>query len=343
MSSKNVLDWDVNRKHYLLVRDFYERYRGEMNLVLLTGDATLDSKITEKMTHRPGLALAGFTDVYSNRRIQVLGSTEWAYLESLGPEGRKLVFAKLARFPTPLWVLTHSLPPHEELLAMCEKYGIPLLRTKLGTQEYVTLTHRILAEWFAPYSDIHASLVDVYGVGMLYVGDSNIGKSECVLDLVERGHRLVADDSVRVRRIGDAVIGGCNSIVEHHMEIRGIGVIDIPRLFGIHAVRRVKKIELIVELQFWSPDASYERTGLDEKFANVLGVDVPKVVIPVSPGKNITVISEVMAMNQLMKLNGVNVAQEFNDRIIQAMHDKGRRSPESELGSAFGRTDELYE
>ena len=134
MSSKHILDWDVNKKHFLLVRDFYERYRGEMNLVLLTGDATLDSKIAEKMTHRPGLALTGFTDVYSNRRIQVLGSTEWAYLESLGPEGRKLVFAKLARFPTPLWVLTHSLPPHEELLAMCEQYGIPLLRTKLGTQ-----------------------------------------------------------------------------------------------------------------------------------------------------------------------------------------------------------------
>ena len=337
-----ALDWDVNRKHFLPVRDFYNRFRKEMRLEMLTGDGTLESKITESMTHRPGLALTGFVDVYSNRRIQVLGSTEWAYLESVGKERRESLFASLARFPTPLWVLTHNLPAHDELLAMCEKYGIPLMRTSLGTQTFVAITQRILMEWFAPYCDVHASLVDVYGVGMLYVGSSNIGKSECVLDLVERGHRLVADDSVRIRRIGDSIIGACNHIAEHHMEIRGIGVIDIPRLFGIHAVRRVKKVEIVVELQLWSPDVEYDRTGLDTQYVDVMGVNVPRVVIPVSPGKNITVISEVIAMNALMKMSGVNLAEDFNNKIIDAMKNKGR-SIESELKNAFRFTDEMYE
>lgn len=304
------------------VRDFYDRFKEEMELSLLSESETLDSNITQSTVHRPGLALAGFTDVFSHHRIQVVGSTEWAFIESMGEAHRQEVFSVLARFHSPLWVLTHDLPPHDELIEMCNSYKMPLMKTRMATLKFVDSVQRVLEEWFAPYTNVHASLVDVYGVGMLYVGASNIGKSECVLDLVERGHRLVADDSVRVSRIGKAVIGACDEVVGHHMEIRGIGVIDVPKLFGIHAVRQVKKIEIVVELQNWKADTSYERTGLDDTFIEVLGVDIPKVIIPISPGKNITVISEVIAMNTLMKMNGTNLAVDFNERLIKIIQEK---------------------
>lgn len=321
-SDAPLQDLEITRRRSLSVRDFFDRFQKEMELSLLSENLTLDSNISQSTVHRPGLALAGFTDVFSHHRIQVLGSTEWAFLESMGEGHRREIFSTLARFHAPLWVLAHDLPPHEELLEMCNLYQMPLMKTRLGTLHFVDVVQRVLGEWFAPYSNVHASLVDVYGVGMLYVGDSNIGKSECVLDLVERGHRLVADDSVRVSRIGKAVIGSCDEVVGHHMEIRGIGVIDVPKLFGIHAVRRVKKIEIVVELQNWSAEASYERTGLDEEFIEVMGVDIPKVIIPISSGKNITVISEVVAMNALMKMNGTNLAVNFNDRLKEIIQKK---------------------
>ncbi len=321
-SDTPLQDLEITRRRSLSVRDFFERFREEMELTFLSAEEQCNSFITQSTVNRPGLALAGFTDVYSHHRIQVLGSTEWAFLESMGEQHRQEVFHVLARFHAPLWILTHDLPPHEELLEMCNRYSMPLMKSKLATLKLVDDIQRVLEEWFAPYCSLHASLVDVYGVGMLYVGASNIGKSECVLDLVERGHRLVADDSVRISRIGKAVIGACDEVVRHHMEIRGIGVIDVPRLFGIHAVRRVKKIEIVVELQNWSPDASYERTGLDQNFVEVMGVEIPKVVIPISPGKNITVISEVIAMNALMKMNGTNLAESFNERLISIIQKK---------------------
>jgi HPr kinase/phosphorylase len=261
----------------------------------------------------------------------MVGSTEWSYLESVGQEKRKELFQKLSDFRSPLWVLTHNLKPHAELIAMCEQQNAPLISTQLQTVDFARATQRILEEYFAPYTSVHASLVDVYGVGMLYLGESNVGKSECVLDLVERGHRLVADDVVQLSHIGNSIIGRSNSLIRHHMEIRGIGIIDVRSMFGIHAVRKVKKVEVIVELQPWQQNTSYDRTGLSSTINAIMGVNIPRVLIPVSPGKNLTVISEVIAMNTLMKMNGFDTANAFNESLLKAIELKtqGRRTDDA--------------
>jgi HPr kinase/phosphorylase len=332
---------EIISKKSLPVRDFFNSYQKELQLTLVSSPDTLDNFIPEPNLNRPGLAFAGFTEVYSYQRIQIIGSTEWSYLESVGPEKRFEIFSSLAKYHSPLWLLSHKLPPHQELLEMCERTGSPVMVSSQPTLNLARTLQRVLEEWFAPFCSVHASLVDVYGVGMLYIGQSNIGKSECVLDLVERGHRLVTDDMVRLIRIGDSVIGKSNNIINHHMEIRGIGIIDIRSMFGIHAVRKVKKVEIIVELQQWQPEQSYERTGLDDQHVEIMGISIPKVVIPILPGKNITVISEVIAMNTLMKMNGIDVAAEFNKNLLKIISDKKKKKSNMDhmysewLGSDF--------
>ncbi len=295
-----------------------------MGLSLRTPETSLCTEIIEASLHRPGLALAGFTGVFSYQRIQIIGTTEWSYLESVGSENRRKIFQGLKDYRSPLWVLTHNAELHEELLEMCLAQNVPILSTTRSTQEFANEVQDILEDWFAPYCSVHASLVDVYGVGMLYVGESGVGKSECALDLVERGHRLVADDTVHLFRKGHAIIGKGNKILGHHMEIRGIGIVDVGKLFGIRAIRNTKKVEVIVELQKWREGVNYERTGLEQLKTPVIGLEVPKVVIPISPGKNITVISEVIAMNMLLKMNGIDSAKLFNEKLIETMKAKSR-------------------
>ena len=306
------------------VRDFFIRYGKDLQLVQHCPDEDMESCIAESGLHRPGLAMAGYTKVYSSQQIQIVGHTEWNYLESVGPEARTKIFENLSVFRAPMWVVTHAQTPHAELKAMCSRLHIPLFSTTLHTFEFFKMAQRILEEFFAPHAIIHGSLVDVYGVGMLYVGDSNVGKSECVLDLVESGHRMVADDVVHISHVGKSIIGRPDPLIRHHMEIRGVGILDIRSMFGIHAIRKVKKIEMIVELQQWRQEVSYERTGLNELEENVMGVSIPKVVLPVAPGKNMTVISEVIAMNALMKMSGQNVAQEFNESLLQKIKAKAK-------------------
>ncbi|MDR1760596.1 MAG: HPr(Ser) kinase/phosphatase [Fibrobacter sp.] len=295
--------------------DFFDIHHHRLKLSVHTNAGTLSSCIEEGGIHRPGLALAGFLDVYNSRQIQMIGNTEWYYLESVGEGKRKEIFHRLSSSPTPLWVLTNGLMPHQELVDLCEQQHIPLMTSLLSTADFTHIVQHFFENFFAPYYSIHGSLVDVYGVGMLYVGASNVGKSECVLDLIERGHRLVADDAVNVSRIGNSLVGRANNLVKHHMEIRGVGIIDIKSMFGIHAVRNSKKIEILVELQHYEKDKSYNRTGLDTKMQPILGTNIPHIVIPVSPGKNLTVISEVIAMNTLMKMNGVDTAKEFSKEL----------------------------
>ncbi|HSQ42502.1 MAG TPA: HPr(Ser) kinase/phosphatase [Fibrobacteraceae bacterium] len=307
------------------MRDFYTHFGTQFELDLKTPESTLHTAISEPDIHRPGLAFAGFTDVFARQSIQMVGTTEWSYLESIGPERRKEVFHKLANFECPLWVLCHGLLPHPEMLDMCTRQNIPLMVTRKNTVDFVRGVSHELESWFSPFVIVHASLVDVYGVGMLYIGASNVGKSECVLDLVERGHRLVADDSVRLVRQDNSIVGYCDSLVNHHMEIRGIGFIDIRSMFGIHAVRKVKKVEIVVELRPYSDQESYDRTGLDAQYEDLMGVKVPRVLIPVSPGKNITVVSEVIAMNTLVKLSGIDPAKEFDEAVKKAIEEKMKR------------------
>ncbi len=315
---------DIHRKRSLPTRDFFARFREELSLTLRTPDDSLSTEIVESSLHRPGLALAGFTQVFSYQRVQILGTTEWFYLESLGAAERRKLFDRIRGFRSPLWVLTHNASPHEELVEMCREQKVPILSTARETMDFCTEVQDLLEDWFAPYCTVHASLVDVYGVGMLYVGESGVGKSECVLDLVERGHRLVADDVVTLTRKGRALIGRGNAVLGHHMEIRGVGIVDVGRLFGIRAIRETKKVQVVVELQHWVDGENYDRTGLDPLQAEVIGLPVHKVVIPISPGKNITVISEVIAMNMLLKMHGVDAAKLFNEKLMETMRDKAK-------------------
>ena len=322
MSAYSLKDIHENCREKYPVKNLWFKHKDLLLLELHTGEDSLNGFIEESGLHRPGLAMAGFTSVYSSHQIQVVGHTEWNYLESLGAEKRRAVFENLSQFSSPLWVVTHEQKPHPELLDMCMKKGIPLFSTPQYTFEFANIVQRVLADFFAPYAVIHASLVDVYGVGMLYVGESNVGKSECVLDLVERGHRVVADDVVHISHIGSSIIGRANPLVKHHMEIRGVGIIDIRSMFGIHAVRKVKKIEVIIELQQWDRHTTYDRTGLSASVEEVMDFKIPHILIPVLPGKNLTVISEVIAMNSLMKMDGQDTPSSFNELLLRRIREK---------------------
>ena len=270
--------------------------------------------------------LAGYTARFVGGRVFVLGETEVAYLQTLSPEDRHRSLDTLFSFDMPCLVVTKGQEVPAELPAIAEQRGIPLLRSALKTNEFYSRLKPFLEDAFAPHTELHGSLADVYGVGLLFIGRSGIGKSECVLDLVERGHRLVADDLVLVRKLGqDVLIARGHENARHHMEIRGVGLIDIAALFGIRAVRQQKRIEVVVQLDDWDSTKPYDRTGLDTEQTEILGVPLPKVLVPLNPGKNITVISEVVAMRHLLKYGGTDSAREFNERLIARMQARAAR------------------
>jgi HPr kinase/phosphorylase len=305
------------------LRDLLSRRTDPLQLSPLTGDLGLDRPIPDSEVASPGLALAGYTTRFAPRRLHVLGETEISYLNSLTPEERRQRLAAFFNFDLPCVFVTKGQEVPRELLDLARVRGVPLLLSQLKTAEFYRRIKPLLEEAFAPRTTLHGSLADVYGVGLLFVGRSGIGKSECVLDLVERGHRLVADDVVQVTRRGsDILIGQGHELAGHHMEIRGIGLIDIPALFGVRAVRQQKRIEVVVQLEDWESAQDADRTGLAQLETTILEVTIPKVMIPLNPGKNITVISEVIAMMLLLRYSGVDVAAAFNERLIRRMKEK---------------------
>jgi HPr kinase/phosphorylase len=252
--------------------------------------------------------------------MQVLGETEVAFLESLDDERRRQALEVFFAFSLPVVFITKGQTPPEPLLEIANDRGTPVILSQLKTSEFYSRIKPFLEDRFAPTTTMHGSLADVYGVGVLFVGRSGIGKSETVLDLVERGHRLVADDMVIISRKGNEVlIGRGHELQRHHMEIRGVGIIDVRELFGIRAIRQQKRVEVVVQLEIWDENAVYDRTGLDTKAMEILGVPVPMVTVPLVPGKNITVVCEVVAMNHLLKYSGVDTARLFNQRLQNRM------------------------
>jgi HPr kinase/phosphorylase len=259
-------------------------------------------------------------DRFVAERLQVLGETEITYLASLTSADRERILAKFFEFPLPAVIVTKGQELPEGLASAASRTGVPLLRTRLKTAEFYRRVKPVLEGEFAPTTTLHGSLADVFGVGLFFTGRSGIGKSECVLDLVERGHRLVADDIViTTRRGNDVLIGRSHELQRHHMEIRGVGLIDIPSIFGIRAVRQQKRIEVVVKLDDWDQEAVVDRTGLDIQTTTILDVEVPLITVPLNPGKNITVIAEVIALNHLLRYSGINPAEVFNDRLIGRM------------------------
>jgi HPr kinase/phosphorylase len=307
----------------LRLRDFLNRRGDPLQLEPLTGELGLDRQLPDAEVASPGLALAGYTGRFAPNRLHVFGETEITYLSTLPPEDRRRTLTNFFQFDLPCIFVTKGQEAPAELLELARERGVPVLRTALKTAEFYRRVKPIVEEAFAPRTTLHGSLADVYGVGLLFVGRSGIGKSECVLDLVERGHRLVADDVVQVTRRGnDVLIGRGHELAGHHMEIRGVGLIDIPALFGVRAVRQQKRIEVVVQLEDWETAQSADRTGLDGQERVILGVGVPQVVVPLNPGKNITVVSEVVAMMHLLRYSGVDVAAAFNERLIKRMKEQ---------------------
>jgi HPr kinase/phosphorylase len=250
----------------------------------------------------------------------VLGETEITYLQSLTPAARKEILELFFSFPIPAVFVTKGQRFPAGLKEIAAAAGVPLIRTQLKTAEFYRRIKPVLEMEFAPTVSLHGSLTDVFGVGLFFTGKSGIGKSECVLDLVERGHRLVADDLVIVSKRGnDVLIGRGHEMQRHYMEIRGVGLIDIPAIFGIRAVRQQKRIEVVVQLEEWDQHAVVERLGLDVQTTTILDVELPKITVFLNPGKNITVIAEVIALNHLLRYSGHNAAEAFNDRLVGRM------------------------
>jgi HPr kinase/phosphorylase len=280
----------------------------------------LDRVIENPDVSSPGLAVAGYVERFPAWRLQVLGETEIMYLRSLDAAVRHRHLTTFFSFAIPCVFITKNQAPPDELVELATQAGIALITSKLKTNEFYTRLKPWLEEEFAPTTNLHGSLADVFGVGLLFVGQSGIGKSECVLDLVERGHRLVADDLVIARRRGtDLLIGRGHERQRHHMEIRGVGLVDIPSIFGVRAVRQQKRIEVVVKLEEWNQEAPVDRTGLDTETKRILDVELPMVRVPLNPGKNITVIAEVIALNHLLKYSGVDPAARFNAGLIRDM------------------------
>ncbi len=300
-----------------------------LNLRCLGGRPGLSREIRVPDLNRPGLALIGFFENFGPERIQIFGRGETAYLEKLAQEGESGTIQRLlSRDDVPCVLFTHGLEPTKDFYALAEQYNCPVLQTDLASSEFQSRLIRALSNIFAAQETKHGVLVEVFGIGVLILGDSGVGKSEAALELVERGHRLVADDAVEIRCVaGNILLGyGANPTLGHHMEIRGLGIINITHLFGVGAIRDKKQIQLIVELEDWDSDKSYDRIGAEERTREILGVKVAYLQVPVKPGRNIPVIIETAAMNERLKKMGYYSAREFNQSVLKWLETENARS-----------------
>lgn len=302
----------------ITVREILEAKRESLGLEVMNDGVPLDRATDDSDITSPGLALAGHVARVPSGRLWVFGETEMTYMATLEEGAARERLRDFFHVEIPAVFVTKDQRIPDYFLEEATGCGIPVLRSKASTRDFYRRIKPFLEVSLAPSAALHGSLADVYGVGLLFIGESGVGKSECVLDLVERGHRLVADDLVLVRRTGnDVLMGRGHELQRHHMEIRGVGIIDVPSLFGVTAIRQQKRIEVVVRLEMWDQDSHYSRTGLDGETHEILGVPIPKVTVPLNPGKNITVISEVVAMNHLLAYSGINAAEAFDKRLRQ--------------------------
>jgi HPr kinase/phosphorylase len=304
----------------LTIQDLLNDAEYGLDLTLLAGDGGLSNAVGTPRIQKPGLALAGFTEHLHTDRIQILGNTEISFLRSLPEEASRRHLQELCAFPIICFVVTMALDPPEYLVRAVEKAGIPLLRTSHLTSTFISLLSKYLEDRLLPVTHVHGVLVDVLGVGVLLLGKSGIGKSECALDLILRGHRLVADDVVRIRKKMPAtVVGSATEPLQFHMEIRGLGIINIRDLFGVSAIREKKMINLVIELVEWDAGQEYDRLGIDEEKYSILDAELRYLKIPVRHGRNMTSIIEVAARNFLLKGMGHNTAREFDEHLLERM------------------------
>ncbi|CAM5221920.1 HPr kinase/phosphorylase OS=Ureibacillus acetophenoni OX=614649 GN=hprK PE=3 SV=1 [Ureibacillus acetophenoni] len=297
-------------------KDVMEKF----NLTLVSGNEGIGRYITTSDISRPGLEMAGYFTHYPAKRVQLIGKTELSFFDMLPTNLKKERMHRLCSQETPLIVVSHGMAVPEELIEASNENHVPVLSTTMKTTRFSSRLTNFLESKLAPYVAMHGVLVDVYGIGVLIIGKSGVGKSETALELIKKGHRLVADDCVEIRQEAeDLLMGSPPPLLEHLLEIRGIGIIDIMTLFGASAVRPKKRITLIVELENWDPDKVYDRLGLDEEKMKIIDTDITKLTIPVQPGRNVSVIIEVAAMNYRLKKLGVNAAAEFSRRLDEVI------------------------
>ena len=310
MNSLTVQELEQNREHHL-------------ELTLMAGREGLKKQITHSQVQKMGLALTGFVQFINPERLQVVGNTEMAYFKTLTSEMQERVIHQICSLPLSCLVITRALEIPELLLRDADEKGIPLFRSNLRSFEFIDRVTKFLEEKLASTSSLHGVLMDIYGVGVLILGKSGIGKSECALDLILRGHRLVADDMVHIqKRSASSVIGSGFEVIQHHMEIRGLGIINIRSLFGVEAIREKKKVELVLELMEWDTHREYDRLGFEEEKFSILGVELPMLRIPVTPARNLTTIIEVAVRNHLLKGMGYDSALEFERKLLRKMEER---------------------
>lgn len=301
----------------LAIQDLLEDSEYGLDLRLIAGEAGLGHRLYSSRIQKPGLALTGYTEHLHPDRVQVLGNTEISYLSQI-PQAQAVGYIqKLCSFPISCFIITKGLDPPDFLKSEAEKAGIPLLVTPTQSSTFISLITKFLEERLLPTTHIHGVLVDVLGVGVLLLGKSGIGKSEFALDLVIRGHRLVADDIIHVKKkMPASLVGQAAEMIQYHMEIRGLGIINVKDLFGVSSIREKKIIHMVLELVDWDPEQEYERLGIDDRVYSILGVDIPHLKIPVRPGRNLTSIIEVAARNYLLKGMGYHSARDFHERLM---------------------------
>jgi len=278
------------------------------------------TKIVTNEVNRPGLQIAGFFDYFYNNRIQVMGRVEFSYLEKMSSDERKASLEKLFEKKIPCVIITRNMKVPDEMIDVANKYNTPVLRTEVTTSRFVSALIAFLNVELAPRQTMHGVLVEVYGEGILLLGDSGVGKSEAAIELVKRGHRLVADDAVEIKRVSDiSLLGSAPDVIRHFVELRGIGIVDVKMIFGIGAVKNVEKIDFIINLELWQDKKQYDRLGLTTEYTEILGINIPSITVPVKPGRNLAVVIEVAAMNNRQKKMGYNAAEALNNRVMSGM------------------------
>ncbi len=311
--------------------------RNALNLTCLGGRRGLSAVISYPNVTRTGIALTGFFEGYLSNSVQVFGIQEVAYLSSLSLENRIAIIEKILSFSPPCVVFAHGMNPSEEIVAAADKFGCAILKTDLEITEFCIRIMRVFSDVFAPSKTMHGVLLEVCGIGVLLTGHSGVGKSECALELVERGHRLVADDIVEVRCVnGNSILGrGANTLISHHMEIRGLGIINVSQLYGVGSVRDQKEIQLVIQLEEWDKAKVYDRVGTNMETIDFFGVKIPSIEIPVKPGRTLPIIIEAAAMNERLKHKGVDSSRDFNRNILKWIET-------GEAKSAYYSVDDSY-
>ncbi len=288
--------------------------------IVVKPDNFEEIQISSPEVNRPGLALAGFYEVFETERIQLIGYAETQYLHSLEPSTKRVMLQKLVDAKPVAIIYTTNIEVDAALIERAQRDGVPVLRTDLKTSQIMASLISALNNYLAPRITRHGCLVEVYGEGILLLGNSGVGKSETTIELIKRGHRLIADDAVEIKRVSDkTLVGSAPELIKHYVELRGIGIVDVRRLFGMGAVKETEKINLVVQLENWIEGKMYDRLGMDEETIDILGIDVPSITIPVRPGRNLAIILEVAAMNNRQKRMGYNTAEEFNNNLLRQM------------------------